>query len=154
RVVAKAGGKLGRLYEQWRAQHEAAGGDHNVLIPLGVPRSARGSADAPHGAAQLDLIDGKVAIEVEGLPQDRAWQVWLLDNKEGPGRGALHDAGDNTLRLGALVQGQRALELRMQFEPSQLAKLEVDAVLVAEADPAGQPATPALFGMPKAFQRM
>jgi hypothetical protein len=154
RVVAKAGGKLGRLYEQWRVRHEAAGGDRNVLIPLGVARSARGGAQAPHGAAHLDLIEGKVAINVQGLAQDRVWQVWLLDNASGKGRGALHDEGDNAWRLGALVGGQDALELRVQLDPAQLAKLEVDAVLVAEADADGQPAEPALFGLPRAFQRM
>lgn len=154
RVVANAGGKLQRLYEQWRAQHEAAGGDHNVLIPLGVARSSARGVQTVHGAAHLDLIEGKVAVEAQGLARDRAWQVWLLDNQSGAGRGALHDEGDNAWRLGALVPGKAELELRVQLDPAQLAAFEVDAVLIAEADLAGQPTEPALFGLPKAFQRM
>jgi hypothetical protein len=157
RVVVKTGGKLLRLYEQWRARHEAAGGDHNVLIPLGAPREAKGGVEAARGAAHLDLIDGEVAINVQGLAQDRVWHVWLLDNESGTGRGALHDEGDNAWRLGALGalgHGQDALELRVQLDPARLAKFEVDAVLVAEAGPAGLPAEPALFGLPRAFQRM
>jgi hypothetical protein len=68
-------------------------------------RSARGSAKAPHGAAHLDLIEGKVTVQVQDLPQDRTWQVWLLDNESGAGHGALHDDGDDAWRIGALVLG-------------------------------------------------
>ena len=154
RAVARAADKLERLYEQWRVRHEAAGGDHNVLVPLGAPRSSRGREQSQRGAAVLDLIDAKVAIEVQGLEQDRNWYVWLLDNVSGAGRGALHDAGDKTWRLGALGRGDDALELRVQLDPAQLATFEVDAVLVAELGPDGQPAEPAVFGLPRAFQRM
>jgi hypothetical protein len=153
RVVAKAGGKLQRLYEQWRTRHEAAGGDRNVLIPLGTPRESRGSMQAASGAAHLDLIEGTVAINVQGLAQDRVWHVWLLDNQTGTGRGALHDEGDNAWELGALGQGEDTLELSVRLDPAQLAAFEIDAVLVAEAGPAGRPAEPAVFGLPRAFQR-
>src|SRR5688572_919826 len=65
RVVAKAGGKLQRLYEQWRVRHEAAGGDRNVLIPLGTARDSSRDEQAASGAAHLDLIEGNVAINVQ-----------------------------------------------------------------------------------------
>jgi len=154
RVVAKAGSKLQRLYEQWRVRHELAGGDHNVLIPLGAPRDARDDFHATSGAAHLDLIEGDVTINVQGLAKDRVWHVWLLDHESGTGRGALHDEGDKTWRLGALGQGETALELRVQLDAARLAAFEVDAVLIAEAGPAGRPAEPALFGLPRAFQRI
>jgi cytochrome c peroxidase len=152
RPPAAAGGKLRRLYEQWRVGHEAAGGDSNVLIPLGAPRSASTVARGPRGAARLDLVAGTASVEVRGLAPDRTWNVWLLDNEQGGGRGALLDPGDKAWKLGALVPGAQALVLRTRLERAKLVTFEVDAVIVAEAG--REEAEPALFGLPRAFQRV
>src|SRR5687767_6289472 len=60
-------------YAEWEAQYEKAGGDRNWTIPIGWFKGLSTEQSYGHGAATVNLIDGVVALEVEGLPKGESW---------------------------------------------------------------------------------
>src|SRR5688572_20440748 len=61
--------KLRVAYDAWKERHEAMGGDRNVQVGLGYNRGLSGEFSTASGRAQLDLLAGRVELEVYGLPE-------------------------------------------------------------------------------------
>jgi cytochrome c peroxidase len=105
------------------------------------------------GQAFLDLVGGTISVEVSGFPEEQALDVWLIDNRPGPGHSVKPEPGDAMVRLGHLKHagGRAALEARLG--PEAISGFEIDLVVVARAgeDP-GKASL--LFGSPSLFQRL
>jgi hypothetical protein len=150
-LAAVSSPKLTALYARWVKQHEQTGGDRNVVLALGTGRGLTAAGQAGRGRARLDLIGGSVAVEVAGLTPDGAWDVWLVDNREGGS--ALVEDTDALLQLGTLRTLDGAGALRAQLGEDAFTGFEVDVIFVT---PAGQSPTSqgVLYGMRTAFQRL
>ncbi len=123
------------IYSQWQQNYEAHGGNATTLrLSLAHSRALSTNASKARGAMELNLMTGSVSVKVKGL-DDQAYDVWLVDNREGPNRTVKPEAGDGFFRLGTLSQGQEVAELAGKIDRTALADFKVDMVTVT---PAGQ----------------
>src|SRR5262249_17098948 len=60
-------------YSEWEAQYIKEGGDRNWVIPIGGFIGLSTEQTYASGKATLNLIDGTVSVDVEGLPVAEGW---------------------------------------------------------------------------------
>jgi cytochrome c peroxidase len=140
-------------YEQWKEQGIRSDGDRRLVLALGYSKGLSSQFTNAKGQAQLDLADGSISVEVSGLAMEEAFDVWLVDNRPGPGRSVKPEAGDVMLRLGRLEHREGVATLRVQLDREVVRAFKLDLMVVA---PAGQAPGDAglLFGSPTLFQRL
>ena len=145
------GPKLERAYAAWTQAHEAGGGDQAVQLALNYSKALSASFTRAHGTAVIDLVDGKVEVDVVDLPAGE-FDVWVVDNRPGPGASVRAEDSDVRVHVGRLERdGQRA-RLVAELGPDAFADLNVDLVSIA---PAGAgPARGLLYGSLPLFQRI
>jgi len=130
---------LADLYRAWEAAHLERGGDRALTLRLGRSRSLGHHIPATGGAARaeargtvhLDLLGGSLRAEVSGLTE--AADLWLVDNRSGPGHSALPEPGDRMLRVGPLVTASGTARLERSLGPGLFDRFEVDWVVVTRA---------------------
>jgi len=152
--LAQIGGnKIDYAYQRWAARHEAQGGDHNVVVRLGsIPWLSVDIAPAS-GVARFDLVDGKVALEVTGLPVNETFDVWLVDNLPAPGHSTKPDFGDDMIALGTLQHTQGSHRLDRILESRTFESFHIDLVVITPSG--GNPVEAALLsGSTPLFQRV
>lgn len=144
---------LKQAYDKWKATITRPGGDRTFTLALGYAKGLSVKFTPANGRATIDLVDGSVSVERTGLPEREVFDVWLVDNRPGPGRSVKPEAGDRMLRLGRLTPDENRAKLETRLEPETFSGFELDLVVVA---PAGEtPATGGvLFGSPSLFQRL
>ena len=122
-------------YSQWQQNYEAHGGNATTLrLSLAHSRALSTTASKARGTMEMNLMTGSVSVKVKGL-EDQAYDVWLVDNRDGPNRTVKPEAGDGFFRLGTLSQGQEVAELAGKVDRALLADFKLDMVTVT---PAGQ----------------
>jgi cytochrome c peroxidase len=145
--------RLESTYQTWKAAYEKDGANHNQAIALGWSRGLSSEYTAARGLIRLDLIGGQARAEIDGLEAGQGWEVWLVDNQEGPGRSAIPERGDLMHKLGRLrVDSGRAV-LTARVNPRLFNGFEVDVVAVTRAGIRPEEGT-VLFGSPMLFQRL
>ena len=80
-------------YNEWEATYVANGGDRRLTISLGSAKGLATTSSTTHGRMILDLLAGTISVEVAALPEG-TWEVWLIENRPGPGRSVLPEPGD------------------------------------------------------------
>lgn len=148
---------LETTYGQWRAQHEAQGGDHNVIIGLGYSKGLSTEPTEGRGLAALDLMNGEVFVSITGLEAPEKAEVWLVDNRPGPGASVAPQETDGLWKAGALQGGGSADrtsgELTARLPEGFLEDFEIDLVVITRRG-----ATPLdgglIFGTRSLFQRL
>lgn len=124
-------------FDRWSDVYAEMNGDREVVVRVATSRNYVTERIDAHGYVRLDLIGGKVAIELSDL--DRAVDVWLLDNKPGPDKSILPEDGDVLIQLGRLAPTKDGVaRLEADFGPDRFQGVEVNWILVSEAgvDPA------------------
>ena len=120
------------LFTEWSRAWEALGGDRQVRVFLAS--SDRGLAtetvDA-HGFVELDLIGGKVLVELSGI--DRKVDVWALDNIPGVGRNILPESGDRLVHLARLAPGEGIVRAEKDLGAEAFRGFELNFVFVSNA---------------------
>jgi cytochrome c peroxidase len=140
-------------YERWKVQYAATEGDRSLVLPLAYSKGLSARFTTAQGQARLDLADGTIAVEVSGLAAEDLFDVWLVDNRPGPGRSVRPEPGDNMLRVGRLVRAGDAFALRERLGQELLTAFKLDLIVVAPAG--GDPGTDGLlFATPSLFQRL
>jgi hypothetical protein len=84
-------GKLETLYMDWQAGQQRNGGNRNLLIALGWSRGLSLSSETTEarGLTRVDRLGGQVRVEIDGMDPAQGWDIWLVDNQEGPQRSSL-----------------------------------------------------------------
>jgi mono/diheme cytochrome c family protein len=140
-------------YERWKAQYERTEGDRRLVLSLGYSKGLSTRYTRAQGQVRLDLTNGAISVEASGLPTAEAFEVWLVDNRRGPGRSVKPEAGDVMLRIGSLKHHETAATLETRLDRARLAGFEIDLVVVTRAGK-----TPVdgglLFASPTVFQRI
>ncbi len=77
---------LEAAFDRWAATYTLSGGDQQLVLPLGYSKGLSAEFTRAHGQAKFDLIDGSVSVAVSGLPEGGSFDVWLVDNRPGPGQ--------------------------------------------------------------------
>jgi cytochrome c peroxidase len=144
---------LRAVYDRWKATYTRNGGDRKLILALRYSKGLSAQFTRAHGQATLDLVDGSLSVEISGLSDQEAFDVWLIDNRPGPGRSVKPELGDVMVRFGSLKhdRGTATLQGRLAFEA--LPGFEIDLVVVARAGE-GPGAAGLLFGSPSLFQRL
>jgi cytochrome c peroxidase len=146
-------GALVAAYQRWTAGAREHGRDRTLVLSLSHSRGLSAAFTAARGQATLDLVDGSFSVDVTGLPAGEAFDVWLIDNRPGPGRSVKPEPGDTVLRAGRLEHQTGAARLVTRLGPDLPAGFEIDLVAVTRAG--GDPVVAGLlFGAPTLFQRL
>lgn len=118
-------------YKAWEETYVKAGGDRNLVIPMGWFKGLSTGETAAHGRAQLNLVEGLVSVEVNGLARNEAWDFWLVDN--GRGSNVTPDAEDAMVRVGSLQHGSEAAKLEANLGSEAFETFDPDLVVVTRA---------------------
>ncbi|HKR14975.1 MAG TPA: hypothetical protein VJT15_23120 [Pyrinomonadaceae bacterium] len=93
-------------YKAWEAEYEKNGGDRNVVMSVGWFKGLSTGESRASGVARLNLVDGVVSLDIDGLAKDESWDLWLIDSAAGS---ILPEANDTMRRLGSLsFEGKKA----------------------------------------------
>lgn len=137
-------------YQRWKTQAKRNGADRKLVLPLGYSKGLSAEFTQAQGQAQLDLTDGTLSVEVRGLPNQEAFDVWLVDNGQSSVK---PEPGDTMMRIDQLKHEGGSAKLRARLDHDSFSHFKLDFVVVVRA---GQ--TPAeaglLFGSPGLFQRL
>ncbi len=117
-------------YEVWKAQYVKDGGDRNWVMAMGWFKGLSTEQTDARGTAILNLVDGTVSVEINGLPKAEGWDVWLIDN--GPGS-VLPESSDKLLRIGSLKHDSKAAKLEANLGSDAFADFELDIIAVTKA---------------------
>jgi len=142
-----------RAYERWKADVSSSGANRTLTMPLTYSRGLSAEFTKASGHARLDLIDGTFSAKVDGLPAKDAFDIWLIDNRPGPGHSVKPEPGDAMIRVGRLAHKKGSATLQARLGHDAAAGFKLDLVVVA---PAGEDPGDAglLFGSPTLFQRL
>lgn len=97
---------LNANYKAWEAEYEKNGGDRNVVMSVGWFKGLSTGESRASGIARLNLVDGVVSVDIDGLSKDENWDLWMIDSAAGS---ILPEANDTMRRLGTLTfEGKKA----------------------------------------------
>jgi hypothetical protein len=140
-------------YERWKAHHIRNEGDRKLVLPLRYSKGLSARFTKAGGHLTLDLTNGSLSVEVQGLPPTETFDVWLIANRPGPGRSVKPETGDAMLRIGRLKPKGSATTLETHLDRKQLAGFAIDLVVVTRAGESPEDGG-LLFGSPTLFQRI
>lgn len=142
-----------KTYNQWKAQYRANGGDTALGIALGYNKAlSRGFTNA-RGNLTIDLIEGSVSGEFVGLADNSTYDIWLIDNRPGPGHSVKPESGDGMVLIGRLMPEDASAKLDTRLNPTLLEGFTIDLVAVTRAGAAPEKGG-IVFGAPSFFQRL
>jgi cytochrome c peroxidase len=140
-------------YNRWKATATQHGAEQHVVLLLRYSKGLSATFTRANGQARLDLVDGTVTVEVSGLPEAEAFDVWLIDNRPGPGHSVKPEPGDAMIHLGSLQHEAGVATLQANLSLDSLTDFQLDLVVVVRAGAAPGEAG-LLFGSPSLFQRL
>ena len=118
-------------YKAWEAKYVENGGDRNVVMPMGYIKGLSTKKTNAAGQVTLNLIDGTVSVQAEGLSKAEAWDFWLIDN--GPGSSVTPDAGDTMVRVGGLKHRGKFAKLEANLGSEAFVNFDPDLYVVTRA---------------------
>jgi len=140
-------------YEQWKGTAEKSGADRNLVLPLGYSKALSFKFTNAHGIARIDLINGSISVEVSGLSDKEAFDVWLVDNESAPKDSVKPEPWDKMVRVGSLKHVGTTSRLDARLDREALKDFKIDLLAVAQYNK-GPGEVGLLFGSPSLFQRL
>ena len=140
-------------YDRWKAKVTQNGEYRNLVLPLGYSKGLSAYFTKAHGRATLDLVDASLFVEISGLSDQESFDVWLIDNRPGPGHSVKPEPGDVMVHIGSLKHKRNIATLHANLDHKALMGFKLNLVTVT---PAGKtPETDGLlFGSLSLFQRL
>ncbi|MGH8550624.1 MAG: hypothetical protein ACRERU_18885, partial [Methylococcales bacterium] len=144
---------LEQAYAKWKRLLAHKGMDRILTLNLGYAKGLSTQFSRAKGTLAMDLKDGTVSVKVYGLPEDREFDTWLVDNRPRPSLSVRPEPGDGLFRLGRLrTRGDTQL-LEAELAAGTVKDFKLDMVVVA--DVAGSAIDSGwLYGSPSLFQRL
>jgi len=118
-------------YKAWEAKYVENGGDRNVVMSMGYFKGLSTEKTNASGQVTLNLIDGTVSVQAEGLPKGESWDFWLIDN--GPGSSVTPDTGDAMVRVGSLKHQGKLAKLEANLGSEAFVDFDPDLYVVTRA---------------------
>src|SRR3990172_9730300 len=140
-------------YEQWKAMAKKSGADRNLVLPLGYSKALSFKFTNAHGIARIDLINGSISVEVSGLSDKEAFDVWLVDNESAPKDSVKPEPWDKMVRVDSLKHVGTTSRLDACLDREALKDFKIDLLAVAQYNKNPGEAG-LLFGSPSLFQRL
>ena len=120
-------------YENWRDSYVKYSGEGNIVLPLTPSKTLSTEFVNARGQAKINVVNGTVDIEVQGLPSSEEWDVWLIDNISGPNMSVMPEAGDTMTRVGTLQREGKSAKLNVILDSSTTANLDPDMAVVTRS---------------------
>jgi hypothetical protein len=114
-------------YKMWEEQYVKDGGDRNLVLAMGWFKGLSTEETYAKGVTRLNLVDGKVSVEVTGLTKPEDFDFWLIDDLVGT---AAPEAGDKLVRIGSLTKKGKVAGLEANLGSEAFADFEVDFVAI------------------------
>lgn len=147
------GAKVKEQYEAWAKQQDAAGGDSNIVIPMGRSRNHAKEGRVASGTAVIDFKAGHVKATAGGLVEGKEYDLWLLDNTDGKGKSSMPEADDKMIRVGSFVPDGEFSKVEATLAAGTFEQFQPDMVIVSLRNET--PVTSqAMLGSLSLFQRM
>lgn len=140
-------------YQNWSEGYEAQGAERSFGVGLGWMRGISTERTDAHGQVSFDLMRGLLSAEVKGLPEGRAADLWLVDNRPAPGHSFLPEPHDVLLPAGRLQVEDGVGRLSASLGPEVFRDFDIDLVVVTYAGQSPMSGG-VLFGTPHLFQRL
>jgi hypothetical protein len=118
-------------YKAWEAKYVENGGDRNVVLSMGWLKGLSTEKTKAAGQVTLNLIDGIVSVEAEGLSRKESWDFWLIDN--GPGSSVTPDAGDAMVHVGSLKHHGKLAKLEANLGSKAFVDFDPDLYVITRA---------------------
>src|SRR5688572_2979885 len=118
-------------YKEWETQYEKNGGDKNMVLAMGWFKGLSTGYSYASGLAKFNLVDGNVTLAIDGLPQEEAWDVWMVDSA--PGRSIGLESDDTMLRIGGLKHDGKVATLAATLGKDAFATFNMDLIIVTKA---------------------
>jgi hypothetical protein len=118
-------------YKAWEKKYLENGGDRNVVMSMGYLKGLSTEKMNAAGQVTLNLIDGTVSVQAEGLSKKEVWDFWLIDN--GPGSSVTPDARDSMVRVGSLKQQGKLAKLEANLGSKAFVNFDPDLYVVTRA---------------------
>ena len=118
-------------YKDWEETYVKAGGDRNMVIPMGWFKGLSTGETRAYGRAKVNLVEGLVSVEANGLARNEAWDFWLVDN--GRGSNVTPDAEDKIVRVGTLQHGSKAANLDANLGAEAFGTFDPDLFIITHA---------------------
>jgi hypothetical protein len=118
-------------YKAWEAKYLENGGDRNVVMPMGYSKGLSSEKMNAFGQVTLNLIDGIVSVNAEGLSRGESWDFWLIDN--GPGSSVTPDAEDAMVHVGRLKHQGKLAKLEANLGSKAFVNFDPDLYVVTRA---------------------
>jgi len=147
------GAKVKAQYDEWVRAQDAAGGDSNIAVAMGRPRTHAKEGRAASGTAVLDFKNGRIKAEVGGLPENKQYDLWLIDNTDGEGLSSMPEAADRMVRAGTFTRDGSDATVDVALEAGLFDRFQPDMVVVSVAGKTPTSDT-TLLGSLSLFQRM
>jgi cytochrome c peroxidase len=113
----------------------AAAGDDGTLLVLSLS-NLRGISSEPvnaGGSVRVDLTTGTVVSNVQLLPLDATFDLWLVDNQPAPGHTTLAEPADTLLRVGTYAVASGRHRLSVVLGPTAFTGFFPDRAFVVRA---------------------
>ncbi len=118
-------------YKDWEAEYVKNGGEQNMVLAMGWFKGLSTGASRANGVARLNLIDGVVSVEINGLPKEEGWDLWLVDSVAG--KSTMPEPDDAMLRLGSLKHEGKLARLYANLGSDAFASFDMDLIIVTKA---------------------
>ena len=117
-------------YKAWEAKFLENGGDRNVVMSMGYLKGLSTEKMNASGQITLNLIDGIVSVQAEGLSKGETWDFWLIDN----GRSSVTpEAEDAMVRVGTLKHRGKFAKLEANLGSEAFVNFNPDLYVVTRA---------------------
>lgn len=118
-------------YKDWETRYVKEGGDRNVVSSMGWFKGLSTEHTYANGMIKLNLIDGIVSVEANGLSKDQTYDFWLVDSSAG--NSILPESDDDFLRVGGLKHEGKAARLEANLGSEAFASFDPDLMIVTRA---------------------
>lgn len=117
-------------YKAWEAEYVKNGGDRNMVLSLGWFKGLSTGQSEANGIARLNLIDGVVSVEINGLPREQTWDLWMIDSAAGS---ILPEPNDAMRRLGSFSFEGKLARFYANLGSDTFKSFDMDLIVVTKA---------------------
>ncbi|HJQ71461.1 MAG TPA: hypothetical protein VKA70_20960 [Blastocatellia bacterium] len=119
-------------YRAWEAEYIKAGGDRNMVVPMGWFKGlSTGDLGPAHGKAILNLVDGTILVEANDLAKSESYDFWLVEN--GPYSPVLPESDDVMVRVGSLKREGKVAKLEAKLGSEAFVNFDPDLFIITRA---------------------
>jgi hypothetical protein len=117
-------------YKAWEAEYEKNGGDRNIVMSVGWFKGLSTGDSRANGIARLNLVDGVVSVDIDGLSKDESWDLWMIDSAAGT---ILPEANDTMRRLGSLTFEGKKASFYANLGSDMFKSFDMDLIVVTKS---------------------